>query len=106
MCLKLAFELGRKGTVYLLDEPTAGLHRQDTEQLIVLFNQLVENGNTLIIVEHNLVVISQADWLIDLGPDAGRYGGRILYNGTPRGAMKSAESKTGAVFRLSFGNRT
>ncbi|MDF1493173.1 excinuclease ABC subunit UvrA [Caproiciproducens sp. CPB-2] len=104
--LKLAFELGRKGTVYLLDEPTAGLHRQDTERLIVLFNQLVENGNTLIIIEHNLAVISQADWLIDLGPDAGRYGGRILYSGTPRGAMESKESKTGAAFRISFDHGT
>lgn len=97
--LKLAFELGRKGTVYLLDEPTAGLHRQDVDRLIDLFNRLVEAGNTLILIEHNLAVISQADWLIDLGPNAGQYGGRILYSGVPRGSMQAAESKTGAALR-------
>ena len=98
--LKLAFELGRKGEIYLLDEPTAGLHLQDTERLIVLFNQLVDNGNTLIIIEHDLAVISQADWLIDLGPDAGVYGGQILYSGTPRDSMRVPASKTGTALRL------
>ncbi|HBN81749.1 MAG TPA: hypothetical protein DD433_10295, partial [Ruminococcaceae bacterium] len=64
---------------------------------IVLFNQLVDNGNTLIIIEHDLAVISQADWLIDLGPDAGVYGGRILYSGTPRDSMRVPASKTGTA---------
>jgi len=80
--LKLAVELGKRGTVYLLDEPTAGLHLKDTARLMKLFNDLVAAGNSLIIIEHNLAVISQADWLIDVGPDAGRYGGHIQYSGS------------------------
>lgn len=97
--LKLAVELGKQGTVYLLDEPTAGLHLQDTARLLKLFNELVEAGNSLIIIEHNLAVISQADWLIDVGPDAGRYGGRIQYSGTPRQSVAVADSKTGVALK-------
>lgn len=97
--LKLAVELGKQGTVYLLDEPTAGLHLQDTARLLKLFNELVEAGNSLIIIEHNLAVISQADWLIDVGPDAGCYGGRIQYSGTPRQSVTVADSKTGVALK-------
>ncbi|WP_317636604.1 excinuclease ABC subunit UvrA [Xylocopilactobacillus apicola] len=93
--LKLAQELGNEGTVYLLDEPTAGLHMQDVAKLIGLFNHLVDLGNSVIIIEHNLAVISQADWLIDLGPDAGIYGGELVYCGTPQYSMKNSASKTG-----------
>ncbi|MDT6979726.1 excinuclease ABC subunit UvrA [Levilactobacillus zymae] len=97
--LKLAVELGKQGTVYLLDEPTAGLHLQDTERLLQLFNELVAAGNSLIIIEHNLAVISQADWLIDVGPDAGRYGGQIQYSGVPRGAIDVPTSRTGVALK-------
>ncbi|MFC6290165.1 ATP-binding cassette domain-containing protein [Levilactobacillus angrenensis] len=97
--LKLAVELGKRGTVYLLDEPTAGLHLQDTDRLLKLFNDLVAAGNSLIIIEHNLAVIGQADWLIDIGPDAGRYGGQIQYSGTPREAVKVDQSRTGVALR-------
>ena len=97
--LKLAVELGKQGTVYLLDEPTAGLHLQDTERLLKLFNALVAAGNSLIIIEHNLAVISQADWLIDVGPDAGRYGGQIQYSGVPRLAVGVAQSRTGVALK-------
>lgn len=97
--LKLAVELGKQGTVYLLDEPTAGLHLKDTDRLMKLFNDLVTAGNSLIIIEHNLAVISQADWLIDVGPDAGRYGGHIQFSGTPRDATRHAESRTGVALK-------
>ncbi len=97
--LKLAVELGKQGTVYLLDEPTAGLHLQDTQRLLKLFDALVAAGNSLIIIEHNLAVISQADWLIDVGPDAGQYGGRIQYSGTPRAAVDVPTSRTGAALK-------
>ncbi|MFC6163911.1 ATP-binding cassette domain-containing protein [Lactiplantibacillus dongliensis] len=97
--LKLAVELGKKGTIYLLDEPTAGLHMQDTARLLTLFNALVTAGNSLIIIEHNLDVIGQADWLIDVGPDAGRYGGQIQYSGTPRESINVAKSRTGVALK-------
>ncbi len=97
--LKLAVELGKQGTVYLLDEPTAGLHLQDTQRLLKLFAELVDAGNSLIIIEHNLAVISQADWLIDVGPDAGRYGGQIQYSGTPQDAVAVSDSRTGAALK-------
>ncbi len=97
--LKLAVELGKRGTVYLLDEPTAGLHLQDTDRLLKLFNELVTAGNSLIIIEHNLAVISQADWLIDVGPDAGRYGGQIMYSGTPQAAQSVPQSRTGVALK-------
>ncbi|WP_204120353.1 excinuclease ABC subunit UvrA [Levilactobacillus sp. 244-2] len=97
--LKLAVELGKRGTIYLLDEPTAGLHLQDTARLLKLFNELVAAGNSLIIIEHNLAVIGQADWLIDVGPDAGRYGGHIQYSGTPRESINVADSRTGVALK-------
>nr|AJA33778.1 excinuclease ABC [Liquorilactobacillus aquaticus] len=93
--LKLAFELDKKGQIYLLDEPTAGLHLQDTEKLIRLFEELVVQGNTVIIIEHNLDVIIAADWLIDIGPDAGIYGGQITFSGHPQDALRVKKSRTG-----------
>ncbi|WP_198141154.1 ATP-binding cassette domain-containing protein [Companilactobacillus ginsenosidimutans] len=97
--LKLAVELGKKGTIYLLDEPTAGLHLKDTMQLLKLFNELVQAGNSLIIIEHNLAVIGQSDWLIDVGPDAGRYGGKIQYTGTPKDSINVVQSRTGVSLK-------
>ncbi|TPR41644.1 excinuclease ABC subunit UvrA [Apilactobacillus micheneri] len=93
--LKLAVQLNQTGTVYLLDEPTAGLHMKDVSIMNNLFNDLVNAGNTVIIVEHNLSVISKADWMIDVGPKAGRYGGKILYSGTPKDALNDLNSVTG-----------
>lgn len=97
--LKLAVQLNKTGTVYLLDEPTAGLHMKDVAKLLTLFDELVNAGNTLIIVEHNLEVISQADWLIDVGPDAGIYGGQILFSGIPQDAQNEPASRTGAALK-------
>lgn len=97
--LKLAVQLNKTGTVYLLDEPTAGLHMKDVAKLLTLFDELVNAGNTLIIVEHNLEVISQADWLIDVGPDAGIYGGQILFSGIPEAAQNEPASRTGAALK-------
>lgn len=97
--LKLAVQLNQTGTIYLLDEPTAGLHMKDVAKLIKLFDELVAAGNTLIIVEHNLAVISQADWLIDVGPDAGIYGGEILYSGLPKASQNEPRSRTGAALK-------
>nr|AJA34442.1 excinuclease ABC [Liquorilactobacillus uvarum DSM 19971] len=104
--LKLAFELDKKGQIYLLDEPTAGLHLQDTEKLIRLFNELVEQGNTVIIIEHNLDVVIAADWLIDVGPDAGIYGGQITFSGRPHDAPKAKGSRTGAALKEFLGKYT
>lgn len=97
--LKLALELNRTGTIYLLDEPTAGLHMKNVARIVKLFDSLVNAGNTLIIVEHNLQVISKADWMIDVGPHAGRYGGQILYSGIPEAALNDPKSTTGRAMK-------
>ncbi|MGF2385534.1 ATP-binding cassette domain-containing protein [Lentilactobacillus otakiensis] len=97
--LKLTVQLNKTGTIYLLDEPTAGLHMKDVAKLIKLFDELVAAGNTLIIVEHNLEVISKADWLIDVGPDAGIYGGRILFSGLPKDSQQEPQSRTGQALK-------
>ncbi|WP_420835998.1 ATP-binding cassette domain-containing protein [Holzapfeliella floricola] len=98
--LKLADQLNNKGAIYLLDEPTAGLHMQDVKVIEELFNNLVSQGNTLIIVEHNLEIMSQADWLIDVGPKAGIYGGRILYTGRPKDSVTAKNSITGKYLSI------
>jgi excinuclease ABC subunit A len=98
--VKLAAELGRPNTgrtVYLLDEPTTGLHFDDIRKLLDVLNRLVDLGNTVLIVEHNLDVIKTADWVIDLGPEAGDAGGRVVAEGTPETIAKVAESHTGRV---------
>ena len=84
--MKLATELSRRATgrtVYLLDEPTTGLHFADVEKLLQVLHQLVDAGNTVIVIEHNLDVIKTADWIIDLGPEGGARGGRVIAEGTP-----------------------
>jgi excinuclease ABC subunit A len=98
--VKLAAELGRPNTgrtLYLLDEPTTGLHFDDIRKLLAVLNRLVDLGNTVIVVEHNLDVIKTADWLIDLGPEAGAAGGRVVAAGTPEDVAKVKESHTGAI---------
>ncbi|WP_413626955.1 excinuclease ABC subunit UvrA [Fructilactobacillus vespulae] len=98
--VKLALELNHSGTIYFLDEPTTGLHLEDTEKLIKLFEELVNQGNTLILIEHNLTLISQADWLIDMGPDAGKYGGEICFAGFPQDSLVEKDSRTGKSLKL------
>jgi excinuclease ABC subunit A len=87
-----------KRTLYVLDEPTVGLHMADVEKLIEVLHRLIEAGNTAVVVEHNLDVIAEADWVIDMGPEAGEGGGRIVAQGTPAEiAAKKARSHTGKV---------
>lgn len=93
--LKLATELGKKGNVYVFDEPTTGLHGSDISKLIKLFDRLVNDRNTIIIIEHNMDVISQADWIIDMGPDAGKDGGTIIFEGLPNDIITDKRSLTG-----------
>ncbi|WP_088815193.1 MULTISPECIES: excinuclease ABC subunit UvrA [Listeria] len=81
--LKLATELHKKGSVYIMDEPTTGLHMSDTKHIVEIMNRLVDAGNTVIVIEHNLDIIRQADWIIDVGPEGGSKGGRILFGGKP-----------------------
>jgi excinuclease ABC subunit A len=96
--VKLATELSRRATgrtVYLLDEPTTGLHFADVEKLLEVLHRLVETGNTVIVIEHNLDVIKTADWLIDLGPEGGARGGQIIATGTPEQVADTPTSATG-----------
>jgi excinuclease ABC subunit A len=95
--IKLATELQRAGkgnTLYILDEPTTGLHPSDVEKLVAQLNKLVHGGNTVIVVEHDMHVIAQSDWVVDIGPGAGEEGGRIIAQGTPREVARVKESKT------------
>jgi len=93
--LKLASSLHKKGEFYVLDEPTSGLHFSDIEKLLRLLNNLVDNGNSVLVIEHNLDVIRNADWIIDLGPDGGNGGGQIVAQGTPEDVAKVSNSYTG-----------
>ncbi|GHG73165.1 excinuclease ABC subunit UvrA [Comamonas sp. JC664] len=93
--LKLAAELGQSGNIYVLDEPTTGLHMNDVDTLIGLFDRLVDGGSTVIVIEHNLDVVSRADWVIDLGPGAGHEGGRVVFEGAPGKLASHKGSLTG-----------
>ena len=100
--VKLAKELGRRGsgrTLYLLDEPTTGLHPADTARLLALLQRLVDAGNSVIVVEHNLDIIKGADWVIDLGPEGGAAGGQLIAEGTPEQVARIPGSHTGACLR-------
>ncbi len=100
--VKLAKELSRRGTgrtLYILDEPTTGLHFADTHKLLDVLNKLVDQGNTVVVIEHNLDIIKSADYIIDLGPEGGVGGGRIIAQGTPEEVAKVAESATGEFLR-------
>ena len=97
--VKLASELHKKGNIYVLDEPTTGLHMADIEKLIIILRQLVDNGNTVIVIEHNLDVISQADWIIDLGPEGGRRGGDVVVQGTANEIINCKRSFTGQFLK-------
>ncbi|MGK9118968.1 ATP-binding cassette domain-containing protein [Olivibacter jilunii] len=92
--LKLTKELSGSGNILILDEPSTGLHPSDTEKLLIFLNQLVDQNNTLIVIEHNLDIIAQADWIIDIGPGAGKYGGEIVFEGTVEQLLKNKTSVT------------
>jgi excinuclease ABC subunit A len=96
--VKLATELGKRSTgrtIYILDEPTTGLHFDDVRRLLGVLQRLVDAGNTILVIEHNLDVIKSADWIVDLGPEGGDGGGRIVAEGTPEQVAKTAGSYTG-----------
>jgi len=93
--IKLAKELTKKGNIYIMDEPTTGLHFSDIATILKIINSLVQKGNTVITIEHNLDIIRQADWIIDLGPGAGSHGGKILFEGTPAELKACEISLTG-----------
>jgi excinuclease ABC subunit A len=100
--VKLARELSRRGTgrtLYILDEPTTGLHFDDTRNLLDVLHQLVEQGNTAVVIEHNLDVIRSADWVIDLGPEGGAQGGKVVAQGTPEQIEAVRASHTGRFLR-------
>ncbi|MDA3647034.1 excinuclease ABC subunit UvrA [Saccharopolyspora indica] len=92
--LKLALELEKTGQVYVLEEPTTGLHMNDVDKLVGLLDRLVDNGSTVVVIEHNLDVIARADWVVDLGPGAGRDGGQVVFEGPPAKLLKSRKSVT------------
>jgi excinuclease UvrABC ATPase subunit len=93
--LKLAIEMSGDAEVYVLDEPTAGLHMHDVDNLIGLLDRLVDSGRTVVVIEHNLDVVARADWVIDLGPGAGHDGGRVVFEGPPAALVRAAGSLTG-----------
>jgi excinuclease ABC subunit A len=100
--VKLAKELSRRATgrtLYILDEPTTGLHFEDVRKLLEVLQELVESGNTVLVIEHNLEVIKTADWIIDLGPEGGEGGGEIIATGTPEDVAKVARSYTGQFLK-------
>jgi excinuclease ABC subunit A len=100
--IKLASELGRRATgrtFYILDEPTTGLHFEDIRKLLQVLQRLVDAGNTVVVIEHNLDVIKSADWIIDLGPEGGGGGGEIVAQGTPEDVVEVGESYTGKFLR-------
>jgi excinuclease ABC subunit A len=100
--VKLATELARRPTghtLYVLDEPTTGLHFEDVRRLLEVLQRLVDQGNTVVVIEHNLDVVKSADWLVDLGPEGGAGGGQIIAEGTPEQVAANADSHTGVVLR-------
>jgi excinuclease UvrABC ATPase subunit len=102
--LKLATRMAEKGGVYVLDEPTSGLHLADVEQLLGLLDRLVDSGKSVIVVEHHQAVMAHADWIIDLGPDAGHDGGRIVFEGTPADLIAARSTLTGEHLAAYVGN--
>lgn len=97
--LKLASCLAENATLYIFDEPTSGLHMADVDRLLEIFDALTDNGCTVIVVEHNLDVIAHADWLIEMGPGAGKKGGRIIFEGTPMAMIEASASVTGPFLK-------
>ncbi len=94
--IKLASELHKKGSIYVMDEPTTGLHMSDISHLLAIMNRLVDSGNSVIVIEHNLDVIRNADWIIDMGPEGGSKGGKVMFEGTPKDLLSAKDSLTSA----------
>ncbi|MFM8352413.1 MAG: excinuclease ABC subunit A, partial [Actinomycetales bacterium] len=100
--VKLAAELQKRATgrtIYVLDEPTTGLHFEDVRRLLAVLQSLVDRGNTVVVIEHNLDVVKCADWIIDMGPEGGTGGGRVVATGTPEEVAAQEASHTGAFLR-------
>ena len=107
--IKLATELARRSTgrtLYILDEPSTGLHTDDVKRLLAILNRLVDGGNSMIIIEHNLHVIKSADYIIDMGPEGGLKGGQVVAEGTPEDLAKSAKTPTGEYLRKMLNNKS
>ena len=105
--IKLTRELSKRSTgstLYLLDEPTTGLHFHDVKKLIDVLNNLVDKGNTVVVIEHNVEVIKSADYIIDLGPEGGDLGGEIVATGTPEEVAENPKSYTGEILKPLFSN--
>jgi excinuclease UvrABC ATPase subunit len=98
--LKLAIHMAQRATTYVLDEPTSGLHLADVDQLLELLDQLVDAGNTVVVIEHHQAVMARADWLIDLGPGAGHDGGEVVFTGTPAELVADGKSLTAQHLRM------
>ena len=100
--MKLSLELSKRDTgrtLYILDEPTTGLHFHDIDLLLRVLHRLRDHGNTVVVIEHNLDVIKTADWVIDLGPEGGEGGGRVIAEGTPEEVARSKTSHTGQYLK-------
>ncbi len=103
--VKLAYELSKKATgktLYILDEPTTGLHFEDIQKLLSVLRALVDKGNTVLVIEHNLDILKNSDWIIDLGPEGGKNGGEIVAEGTPAQIAAHKKSHTGAWLKKSL----
>src|SRR6201988_4404438 len=97
--IKLASELHKQGSIYVMDEPTTGLHMSDIGRLLAIMNRLVDGGNTVVVIEHNLDVIRNADWIIDMGPEGGSKGGKVMFEGTPMQLLTAPQSLTSTYLR-------
>jgi len=100
--LKLASELQKKGSIYVMDEPTTGLHMSDIGNLLGIINRLIDSGNTVIVIEHNQDIIKNADWIIDMGPEGGNKGGKVMFEGTPKQLLSARHSLTSAYLALNI----
>ena len=103
--VKLAKDLDKKGNIYILDEPTTGLHASDIKNIMELLEKLVKRGNTVIVIEHNLDVMKQADYIIDIGPDGGSGGGEVVFAGTPKEMIENADTITARYLRKTLENK-
>ncbi len=98
--IKLASEMHKKGSIYVMDEPTTGLHMSDIGHLLAIINRLVDAGNTVLIIEHNISIIKNADWIIDMGPEGGHKGGQVLFEGTPKELLHAKHSITSTYLNV------
>ena len=92
--LKLAISMAKKGAVYVLDEPTTGLHLADVDNMLGMLDRLVDAGNSVIVIEHHQAVMAHADWIVDIGPGAGRDGGEVVFEGTPADLVSARSTLT------------